>query len=200
MAVGIVVGYLLVELDYSMELAPGVFNFVDLQSARAVLQTIATVTVSVIGLSFSVILVALQLASQQLSPRVLRTFQRDRLAQSVLAVFIGTFMYCLIVLAKLREDAVPALSVSIGVLSAIVAFMLFVAFIHHIVVSLKPSTLIKRIGADGARRSSSAGRRRVSGRGMSQKHAEPWPGGSAMTGSPCEPSRLASSARWTRMP
>ena len=148
-SLGVLVGYFLVEIDYSNELAPGVFNFVDLQSARAVLQTIATVTVSVIGLSFSVILVALQLASQQLSPRVLRTFQGDRLVQSVLAVFIGTFMYCLIVLAKLREEGVPALSISVGVLSAIIAFVLFVAFIHHIVVSLKPSTLIKRIGADG---------------------------------------------------
>ncbi len=148
-SLGVLVGYFLVEIDYSHELAPGIFNFVDLQSARAVLQTIATVTVSVIGLSFSVILVALQLASQQLSPRVLRTFQGDRLVQSVLAVFIGTFMYCLIVLAKLREEGVPALSISVGVLSAIVAFVLFVAFIHHIVVSLKPSTLIKRIGADG---------------------------------------------------
>ena len=148
-AVGVSVGYVLVEVDYSLELAPGVFNFVDLQSARAVLQTIATVTVSVIGLSFSVILVALQLASQQLSPRVLRTFQGDRLAQSVLAVFIGTFMYCLIVLAKLREEGVPALSISVGVLSALVAFSLFVAFIHHIVVHLKPSTLIRQIGVDG---------------------------------------------------
>ena len=148
-AVGVLLGYFLVEIDYDHELAPGVFNFVDLQSARAVLQTIATVTVSVIGLSFSVILVALQLASQQLSPRVLRTFQGDRLAQAVLAVFIGTFMYCLIVLAKLREEGVPALSVSVGVLSAIVAFVLFVAFIHHIVVYLKPSTLIREIGVDG---------------------------------------------------
>jgi uncharacterized membrane protein len=148
-AVGVFVGYFLVEIDYDLEPAPGVFNFVDLQSARAVLQTIATVTVSVIGLSFSVILVALQLASQQLSPRVLRTFQGDRLAQAVLAVFIGTFMYCLVVLAKLREAGVPALSISMGVLSAIVAFMLFVAFIHHIVVYLKPSTLIKEIGVDG---------------------------------------------------
>lgn len=148
-AVGLIVGYGLVELDYTHDLAPGVFNFVDLQSARAVLQTVATVTMSVVGLSFSVILVALQLASQQLSPRVLSTFQGDRLAQAVLAVFIGTFMYCLIVLAKLREDGVPALSVSIGVLSAIVAFMLFVAFIHHIIVSLKPATLIEKIGRDG---------------------------------------------------
>ncbi len=74
-AVGMSVGFFLVEIDYSLEQAPGIFNSVDLQSARAVLQMIATVTVSVIGLSFSVILVALQLASQQLSPRVLRTFQ-----------------------------------------------------------------------------------------------------------------------------
>ena len=124
MAAGLVTGFGLVELDYALGLDPGVFTFVDLQSARAVLQTIATVTVSVAGLAFSVTVVALQLASQQLSPRVLRTFQGDRLAQGVLAAFVGTFVYSLIVLAKLTERGVPALSVTIAIVLAVAAFAL----------------------------------------------------------------------------
>jgi uncharacterized membrane protein len=148
-AAGLVLGFGLVELDYALDLDPGVFTFVDVESSRAVLQTIATVTVSVAGLAFSVTLVALQLASQQLSPRVLRTFQGDRIAQSVLAAFVGTFVYALIVLAKLTEQGVPALALTVAILGAVAAFGLFVAFIHRIVVSLKASTVIARIARDG---------------------------------------------------
>ena len=149
MTLGLVSGFGLVELDYRLGVNPGVFTFVDLQSARAVLETIATVTVSVAGLAFSVTVVALQLASQQLSPRVLRTFQGDRLSQAVLAVLLGTFGYALMVLAKLTERGVPALSVTVAIVGAVAAFGLFVAFIHHIVVSLKASTILKRISRDG---------------------------------------------------
>jgi uncharacterized membrane protein len=125
MIAGLGLGFGLVELDYALDVNPGVFTFVDLESVRAVLQTIATVTVSVAGLSFSVTVVALQLASQQLSPRVLRTFQGDRLAQGVLAAFVGTFVYALIVLAKLTHDGVPAISVTAAILAAVGAFGLF---------------------------------------------------------------------------
>jgi uncharacterized membrane protein len=149
--VGVVAGFGLVELDYALDLDPDLFTFVDVQSARAVLQTIATVTVSVAGLSFSVTLVALQLASQQLSPRVLRTFQGDRLVQCTLATFVGTFVYALVVLAKLTEQGVPALSMTVAIVGAVAAFALFVAFIHRIVDSLKASTLIARIADDGHR-------------------------------------------------
>ncbi len=60
-AVGLV--YTLRELDATVDVSLGLFAFNDLASARDVLTTIATVTVSVAGLSFSVRLVALQLAS-----------------------------------------------------------------------------------------------------------------------------------------
>jgi uncharacterized membrane protein len=173
MAAGLVAGFGLVELDYALDLDPGVFTFVDLQSARAVLETIATVTVSVAGLAFSVTVVALQLASQQLSPRVLRTFQGDRLAQAVLAAFVGTFVYSLIVLAKLTERGVPALSVTIAIVLAVAAFALFVAFVHHIVISLKASTIIRRIAEDGVRA--------IDGR---------WPGGAAGPPADARPARL----------
>ena len=46
-------------------------------AARQILTAIAAAVITVVGLVFSITIVALQLASQQFSPRVMRTFFRD---------------------------------------------------------------------------------------------------------------------------
>lgn len=124
----------------------------DPDGVRSLVEVIATVTVSVAGIAFSVTVVAFQLAAQQLSPRVLRTFQTDRLSQTTLAAFVGTFVYSLLVLAAFgspSDSGVPRLSAAVAVLAAIGAFALFVAFVHNTIISLQASTLIRRIAADG---------------------------------------------------
>jgi uncharacterized membrane protein len=71
---------------------PGVDGWLDLDvpllnfgggTASSVLETIATVSLTVAGISFSVIMVAFTLASQQHGPRVLPTFQADHLSHAV---------------------------------------------------------------------------------------------------------------------
>lgn len=123
------------------------------ETARAVLQIIATVAVSVAGISFSVIVVALVLASQQLSPRVLRSFQRHPLYQTILGLFLATAAYSLFVLGGLEDgtDAVPELSVTVAMLLAALSLALFVVFLHHLVRSLNASAVIRRIASDGHR-------------------------------------------------
>lgn len=117
-------------------------------SARSVLETIASVTFSVAGLAFSTTVVALTLTSQQLSLRVMRSFQERRLHQVVLAVFLGTFVFSLLVLKTVRSEPtpfVPSLGVSLAMGLAIVSFALFVAFIDDIVRSLQASQVLRRI-------------------------------------------------------
>lgn len=149
--VAIGLGFGLPELDRSLgvELGTLAFSFSDVDSARGTLETIATVTVSVAGVAFSATVVALTLASQQLSPRVLRTFQANRLSQATLAVFVGAFVYCLVLLSSLGAGGVPKLSITFAIVLAVASFVLFVFFIHDIVNSLQASTLIRRIAADG---------------------------------------------------
>jgi uncharacterized membrane protein len=53
------------------------------------------------------------------------------------------------VVAWLKRHGWPAVSVTVAILVAVGAFMLFVAFIHNTIVSLKSSTVIKRIAVDG---------------------------------------------------
>lgn len=150
----IVLAFLTTQIDRGTKIELGLFGLSDAASARAVLQTIATATVSVAGLAFSVTLVALTLASQQLSPRVLRTFRADRIAQGTLAGFLSTFAFSLVVLARLggvSGPRVPELSVGLAIVFALFAFGAFVAFIGDIVVALQASTVIRRIATDAHR-------------------------------------------------
>ena len=72
------------------------------EGARAVLSTIAASMITVTGVTFSITVVALTLASQQFGPRLLRSFLRDLGNQVTLGTFISTFLYCLLVLRTVR--------------------------------------------------------------------------------------------------
>lgn len=151
-AVAVVGGVLLPRLDRSLTLPDALAFTAGADTARTTLQLIATMAVSVAGISFSVIVVALVLAAQQLSPRVLQGFQRHALNQSVLGVFLGTAAFSLYVLSAVEDrgpDPVPEFSIAVAMLMAGISLVLFVFFLHHIVRSLNASTVIRRIAADG---------------------------------------------------
>ncbi len=149
---GIVLGFLLPELEEALRLSLPVISFNGQSEVRGLLETIATVTVSVAGLTFSVTVVAFTLASSQLSPRVLRSFRGDRISQITLAMFLGTFMYCLAVLVRMgstsSDAAPPNLAVTVALVAAFASFVLFARFIGHIVTMLQPSSVIDSIRAE----------------------------------------------------
>ncbi|MFP5368670.1 MAG: DUF2254 family protein, partial [Actinomycetes bacterium] len=86
-------------------------------AARALLQAVATAIMAVATVTVSLTVVALQLASQQFSPRLLRQFARDRFIQAVLALFISTFIVALAGLRGLNPDQpVPVLVILLALL------------------------------------------------------------------------------------
>ena len=107
------------------------------EGARGVLSAIAGGLITVTGVVFSVTIVALQLASSQFTPRVLRNFTADRVNQTVLGVFIATFTYALLVLRTIRsgDDAeppfVPGLAVTLAVVLVLVSIGYLIFFINH---------------------------------------------------------------------
>jgi uncharacterized membrane protein len=151
-ALAIAFGTIMPAVDRSVTLPDWLALSSEAETARAVLTAIVALTVSVAGVSFSVIVVALVLASQQLSPRVLRSFQRQRLNQAVLALLLGSATYALFVLGFVSEEkdrSVPELSVTIAMGLAAASLGLFVVFLHHAVRSLNASAVIRRIAAEG---------------------------------------------------
>ena len=117
--------------------------------ARGMLSTIAGSMMTVVGVTFSMTLVTLALASSQYTSRILRNFMRDRVTQVVLGIFAGIFTYCLIVLRTIRGGDeggfVPSLAVSFGVVLAIGGIGVLIFFIHHIASSIQASSIIASV-------------------------------------------------------
>jgi hypothetical protein len=113
------------------------------------LSTIAGSMMTVVGVTFSMVLMTLALASSQYTSRILRNFMRDRVTQVVLGIFAGIFTYCLIVLRTIRggEDGgfVPSLAVSFGVVLAMGGIGVLIFFIHHIAASIQASNIIASV-------------------------------------------------------
>jgi uncharacterized membrane protein len=109
------------------------------EGARAILSELAGATFTVTGVVFSLTIVALQMASSQFTPRLLRTFLRDRRTQWVLSGMLGSGVFDVAVLRTVRSgdegevgEFVPQLAVSVALLYALLAVALLVFFLHHL--------------------------------------------------------------------
>ena len=77
------------------------------EAAHVVLGTIAGSMITVVSVVYSILLVVLTFASTQFSPRVLVAFVEDRVSQTTLGVFVGTFTFCLLTLPAVRSQPKP---------------------------------------------------------------------------------------------
>ena len=116
--------------------------------AKTMLSTVAGSVITVAGVVFSITIAALTQASSQFGPRLLRNFMRDTANQAVLGTFVGTFMYCLLVLrtihGKLQDGVgfVPQASVTFAVLLAAASIAVLIYFIHHIATAIRIGSLL----------------------------------------------------------
>ena len=123
----VVIAVALVHLEDQFELNlsdhwPRVFG-ANADGSRGLLEAIATSMVTVTGVVFSIVIVALSLASNQYTPRILRNFMRDRVTKVVLGIFVSVFTYCLVVLRTVRAGDDPfvpsmAIAAAIGLVGA----------------------------------------------------------------------------------
>ncbi len=120
--------------------------------ARALLSAVAGSMITVAGTTFSITIVALQLASSQFGPRLLRNFMQDTGNQLVLGTFIATFLYCLLVLRTVHGDEynvfVPQISVTVGILLAIISIGVLIYFINHAATIIQASHVIEKASSD----------------------------------------------------
>jgi len=121
------------------------------QGARTVLNVITASLITVTGVIFSVTIVAVQLASTQYTPRVLRNFRADRGNQVVLGIFIGTFTYAFLVLRTVRdagggsEAVVPRVAVTVAVLLVVVSVGALIYFIDHVASEIHVTAILDRV-------------------------------------------------------
>ena len=111
---------------------------------------IAGSTIAFTGTVFSITIVALQLASTQFSPRVLRTFLRDRASQHCFGVFVATSLFSLMVLREVGGDRVevPGLSMTAAFLLVLASIFGFVFLVHHVAQSIRAVSIMEAVAAE----------------------------------------------------
>ncbi|MGY1723557.1 DUF2254 domain-containing protein [Blastococcus sp. SYSU DS0533] len=124
----------------------------DTSAAGTLLQLVATAAVTIATLTFSITIVALQLASQQFSPRLLRDFTRDPVTKRVLSVLTATFVLAITGLRGINQDQpVPTLVCLAAALLGIGCVGALLAFISHMVRMLRVDTMMTRVHNDTRR-------------------------------------------------
>jgi uncharacterized membrane protein len=123
------------------------------EGARSLLSAVISSMISFTALVFSITIVVLQLTSSQFSPRVLRTFLRDRFNQVTLGVFVATFVYAMTVLRSVRGTAqvspfVPQIAVTTAFGFVLASVFVFLLYLHHIAQAIRVATIIAAIGAE----------------------------------------------------
>jgi uncharacterized membrane protein len=118
---------------------------------RQVLIAIAAAVITVVGVVFSITILALTLASQQFGPRMMRNFVRDIGNQVTLGVFVGTFVFAVLALVSIGSVShafVPYLSTSVAEALLMVDLAVLIYFIHHIAKSIQLPEVIAGIADD----------------------------------------------------
>jgi uncharacterized membrane protein len=120
--------------------------------AREVLSAVAAAVITVVGVVFSITILALTLASQQFGPRMMRNFVRDIGNQVTLGVWVATFVYAVLTLGSISSDAhetfVPDISITVTEVLLMADVAVLIYFIHHIAKSIQLPEVVASIAAD----------------------------------------------------
>ena len=116
---------------------------------QTALQTIITLILSFIVFTFGSLLVAIQVASGQLTPRIIATtLLRDNVIRITVGLFVFTLLFALGTVARI-ESTVPRLVMWIAAILGIISVMTFLFLIDYAARLLRPVSILWRVGKQG---------------------------------------------------
>ncbi|MEU2246585.1 DUF2254 domain-containing protein [Streptomyces sp. NPDC019224] len=111
------------------------------EDTKQIVVTVSSAMMTFIGVVFSISLVAVQMASGQLTPRVVRIFVRSRISKLTLSVFLATFVFSLLVLSSYESETDPRRVTSLpfvqSVLTAALVGLSLLLFIAYVSATLR---------------------------------------------------------------
>jgi uncharacterized membrane protein len=132
----------------------------DPDTARAVLGTMASSMFTFIVFVSSALLVAMQLASSQLTPRIIAIVFNDSTTKVCLTVFVFAFTFSLAALVRITT-AVPLLTAHLAAYGCLASLAVFLFLIDHVGKALRPSGALWAVASQGRKVIESVYPRRV---------------------------------------
>ncbi|MFE9025282.1 DUF2254 domain-containing protein [Streptomyces iakyrus] len=128
------------------------------EDAKAVVSAVGSAMMTFIGVVFSISLVAVQMASGQFTPRVVRLFVRSRITKATFAVFLATFVLTLLVMTSFDSVEDPRAVTSVPLVQSVLtlcmvglSLLLFVLYVNSTLRLMRISHVIARIASESFR-------------------------------------------------
>lgn len=124
------------------------------EAARSTLSSVAGATIALAGVVFSITVLTLSIASSQFGSRLVRNVMSDSIADLVIGQYVGTSLYCLLVLQTIREgkngtDAfTPQIGTAVGLILGLICMGMLILFIHHVATAMQAPTIITAVARD----------------------------------------------------
>src|SRR6516162_2672800 len=117
--------------------------------AEAVFNAVTTMTLSFIVFTFGSLLVAIQVAGGQYTPRIIATtLLRDNVIRSTVGLFVFTFIFAIKATARMGTT-VHQLIAFVAALLGLICIIAFLFLIDYAARMLRPVSLVQRVGEYG---------------------------------------------------
>jgi len=117
------------------------------EGARNVLNALASSLLTFIVFAFSTLTVAVQIASGQLTPRIIARVFQDKLTKLTVGAFVFSWLYSLAAIGRI-DDHVPQLVVVFAIFTSLVSVLLFLVLVQRSSQGLRPVIVMTDIAND----------------------------------------------------
>ena len=118
--------------------------------ARSGLDTIVTLNLSFLVFTFGSLLVAIQVAGGQYTPRIIATtLLRDNAIRFTVGYFVFTLLFTMRVLARMGGEVVHQFNTFIAGVLGLISIVVFLYLIDYAARFLRPVAIVKRVGKAG---------------------------------------------------
>ena len=119
------------------------------ETSRSLLTTFIGGLISIMVFSFSMVMILLNQASSNFSPRLLPELISNRRHQLILGFYISTIVYCIFILVSIEENSneyqLPGFSVLIAIALMLHCLASFIYFIHSISQEIQINNIMDKI-------------------------------------------------------
>ncbi|SDS22263.1 DUF2254 domain-containing protein [Winogradskyella sediminis] len=151
---GLVFAFFMIYLEsqgvskYLVEHAP-ILVVNNTETARSLLTTFIAGLISIMVFSFSLVMILLNQASSNFSPRVLPGLISNRRHQIILGIYNSTLLYCIFTLVSIAPTGdkyqIPGFSVLLSIVFMTLSLGAFIYFIHSISQEIQVNTIMDKI-------------------------------------------------------
>lgn len=147
-SIGIVLALIFVRLSHWVDTALQLESNLDSETVRALLVTLAGALFTIVVFVCSALLVIVQLASAQLTPRIIAFVFRDPVMKLSLSLFVFVFAYSLALTLRIN-NSVPLVSTYLSVYGFVLSLIVFLYLVDLVGKTLRPSGALRAVATRG---------------------------------------------------